>query len=96
MIGDEEPFRRAVMWKRPNHDYENYEWCRPYSWGGWMTVYMERWQYWPPWACSSPWKFAWMDACDGERASKLVVVPLVGGFVWFFNQPCGHDDKSEG
>jgi hypothetical protein len=88
----EEP-ERWINWKRPSHDYENDERNRPYSWGGWMGVYMKRWQYWPPWTCSYWWKFTWMDACDGERASKLAVVPLLGGFVWFFNRPCGHQEE---
>lgn len=90
---EEEPFRREVFWKWPSHNWENYDWCRPRTWGSWMGVYMKRWQYWPPWTCSNTFKFTWMDACDGERASKLLILPLLGGFVWFFNRPCSHHEE---
>lgn len=86
------PERRplTITWRRPD-DADTRD-TVPYSWYAWGTVYARRWQYWPPWGVTDPWKARAINACDGERASKLIVIPLLGAFVWFFNRPCGHND----
>lgn len=83
----------TITWRRPSDDDDRP--TVPCSWAGWMTIYAHRWQYWPPWTVTDWWKPCTMPACDGERASRLVAVPLLGAFVWFFNRPCGHDDENE-
>jgi hypothetical protein len=75
-----------VTWRRPNPDDDRP--TVPYSWFGWGHLYGRRWQYWPPWGVTYWWRPQAIDACDGERASKLVTVPLLGAIVWFFNSPC--------
>lgn len=80
----------TIAWRRP--DENDTRPTVPYSWAGWGCLYGRRWQYWPPWGVTHWWKPQAIDACDGGRASKLVTVPLLGAFVWFFNRPCGHDD----
>lgn len=83
----------TITWRRPDRNDERD--TVPICWSGWGSIYATRWQYWPPWGVSEPWKPRVLDACDGERASKLVIVPLIGAFVWFFNRPCGHDEDAD-
>jgi|GEM_PF-3629873 len=90
MTGPEPP-SRMVVWRRPNQNLDDTR--APYSWAGWGRVYARRWQYWPPWGVTR-WRLPRaVDACDGQRASKLLIAPPLGAFVWFFNRPCGHDDE---
>jgi hypothetical protein len=83
----------SVTWRRPDPDDDRP--TVPYSWAGWGHLHARRWQYWPPWGVTARWRPRVMDACDGERASKLVVAPLLGAFVWFFNRACGHSENDE-
>lgn len=81
----------TVTWRRPDPDDDRR--TVPYTWAGWGHLNGRRWQYWPPWGVTDCWRPRVMDACDGERASKLVVAPMLGAFVWFFNRGCGHGDE---
>lgn len=85
-----EPARLTIAWRRPS-ETDNRP-TAPFSWSGWGCLYARRWQYWPPWAVTHWWRPQAIDACDGQRASKLITVPLLGALVWFTGWPCGHDD----
>jgi hypothetical protein len=87
------PFRRHITWRRPNKDLAETRETVPYSWAGWMNVHMRRWQYWPVWNVTQPWRFRVVDGCSGEHPSKLITLPFLGAFVWFFNRPCDHNEE---
>ena len=85
-----EPARLTIAWRRPS-ETDNHP-TAPCSWSGWGCLYARRWQYWPPWAVTRWWRPQVIDACDGQRASKLIILPPLGALVWFTGRPCGHDD----
>lgn len=91
-----EEVKRCVVWRFPSEDLDALD--RPLSWSGWMNVYMKRWQYWPPWGVVKPWKPRVADACDETgRASKILIIPPLGAFAFFFkNRKCGHHFGEEG
>lgn len=91
---------RGFNWKRPapwSLDDDGPAPVRnaPLSWWSWGSVYLHWWQYAPPWACTRPWRFRAMRACDGVRLSTTIQLPLLGHVIYFHNRPCGHHVENE-
>lgn len=77
---------RAIAWRRPSRDLEEQRLTVPYSWCGWGTVSMRRWNYTPPWGCTR-WALPRVRYFRGGdeycNSTLLVQLPFLGHVVFW-------------
>jgi hypothetical protein len=77
---------RAVAWRCPTGDIEDQRLTVPYSWHGWGTITMRRWQYTPPWGCTR-WALPRVQLFRGGdefcNDTLLVQLPLLGHLIFW-------------